>query len=79
MSDIVERLRDVRWIAPNVSEAKAEATAKDAADEIERLREALQAIVDWDDNYDFAADMPRGLYRKAKAALESAIKKARDA
>lgn len=51
--DIVERLRDLWWIGPNIVEQRAEETAKAAADEIERLRaekaellEALEAMLE---------------------------------
>lgn len=42
MTDLLKRLRDVRWIAPNVTEKKAEEVCLEAANEIEKLREALR-------------------------------------
>ena len=50
MSDIVERLRDPHWVESGTFKTLRSSTAvevmAEAADEIERLRSALELIVD---------------------------------
>jgi hypothetical protein len=59
--DIVERLLDLRW---QIEMAKVQADRREAAAEIERLREALKHLLRWHDQLS-PADIA-----KAKAALK---------
>ena len=71
MTDIVERLRNVRWVAPNVSEHKAETVCLEAADEIEHLREALNGLYDayMELTYDSPVSSDAAILEKTRAAL----------
>jgi hypothetical protein len=65
MTDIVERLRD-KW-------QHNEDDCYEAADEIERLREALREVVDWAEDLGLYADAGTVLapvFVKARTALE---------
>lgn len=73
MSDLVERLR--KWAGFGYG-AEASETMREAADEIERLREELKSLVDWEEPLHRALRLSDGDFSyleadfaKARAAL----------
>ena len=74
MSDIVERLRQTKGSSPQWPDAKhgrvlINPDGPEAADEIDRLREALKEIVSRDMHWDRTGDKLGACGRIAKAAL----------
>ena len=74
MTDIVERLQYYTPYGP-ITDMQADAWMKEAADEIERLREALQPFAckcegDWCENLLFNDDRAKCEHYIARTALE---------
>jgi len=67
MTDIVERLRKQKWqVLDEMRGLIEDTTAYEAADEIERLREALRKVA----RIDYRGPMPDGVQIARKALVE---------